>query len=126
MCEPLPAVAAAAGEGEKSQPPYEVAGVVRGCGPEFLARYRPSIEQRRVLHAIARCRTAALGGHRRECEACGHQHIAADYDDRSPPARRTEYFVHGTPQKRRVRRRLARNRPPSAQESPSSASLARW
>jgi len=78
MCGPLPAVAAAAGagEGERVRPPYEVADVVRECGAEFLDRYRPSGEQRRVLRAIERCRTAALGGHRRECEVCGHEHTA--------------------------------------------------
>ncbi|MCU0694011.1 MAG: IS91 family transposase [Polyangiaceae bacterium] len=53
-----------------------MADVVRECGAEFVARYRPSDEQRWVLRAIERCRTTALGGHRRECEACGHQHIA--------------------------------------------------
>jgi tRNA(Ile2) C34 agmatinyltransferase TiaS len=26
-----------------------------------------------VLNAIARCRTAALGGHRDQCDHCGHQ-----------------------------------------------------
>ena len=32
--------------------------------------------QRRVLNAIAQCRTATLGGHRRQCEACGHEDIS--------------------------------------------------
>jgi len=32
--------------------------------------------QRHVLRAIANCRTAALGGHRRQCDHCGHQEIA--------------------------------------------------
>jgi hypothetical protein len=29
-----------------------------------------------VLRAIERCRTAALGGHRDQCESCGHQAIS--------------------------------------------------
>ena len=32
--------------------------------------------QRKVLQGIAQCRTATLGGHRRQCEACGHQEIS--------------------------------------------------
>ena len=78
MCGPSPAVTAAVAgaEGNGVRPPYEVADVVRECRAEFLDRYRPSAEQRRVLRAIERCRTAALGGHRRQCEVCGHEHIA--------------------------------------------------
>ena len=30
----------------------------------------------KVLHAIERCRTAALGGHRDQCDRCGHQAIS--------------------------------------------------
>jgi hypothetical protein len=32
--------------------------------------------QRKVLDAIARCCTAALGGHRDQCSNCGHQAIS--------------------------------------------------
>jgi len=32
--------------------------------------------QRKVLQGIAQCRTATLGGHRRQCESCGHQEIS--------------------------------------------------
>jgi hypothetical protein len=35
-----------------------------------------SPEQRRALHDIAACRTAALGGHVEECTACGHPRMA--------------------------------------------------
>jgi hypothetical protein len=31
---------------------------------------------RKVLDAIVRCRTAALGGHRDQCVSCGHQAIS--------------------------------------------------
>jgi hypothetical protein len=37
---------------------------------------RLSVQQRSVLRAIARCRTAALGGHFDRCDACGHQAIS--------------------------------------------------
>ena len=32
--------------------------------------------QRRVMHAIETCRTAALGGHREQCDTCEQQRIA--------------------------------------------------
>lgn len=35
-----------------------------------------STAQRRVMTAIEACRTAALGGHVEQCDACGHQRIA--------------------------------------------------
>ena len=35
-----------------------------------------TLGQERVLHAIANCRTAALGGHVRQCDHCGHQEIS--------------------------------------------------
>ncbi len=35
-----------------------------------------STAQRRVMTAIETCRTAALGGHVEQCDACGHQRIA--------------------------------------------------
>lgn len=47
-------------------PSLEVADIVREHGSQLLARYRTSTDQRRVLRAIARCRTASLGGHATE------------------------------------------------------------
>ncbi len=58
------------------RPRYEVADVVRGYGAEYLRTHPTSGAQRRVLQAIARCRTAALGGHIEGCDACGHTRIA--------------------------------------------------
>jgi hypothetical protein len=56
----------------------EVADIVRAHGEEFRrANARTlSTAQKRVLFAIERCRTAALGGHIEECDRCGHQRIA--------------------------------------------------
>src|SRR4249919_1341096 len=56
----------------------EVADVIRSCGPTFLDQFGDSLssEQRRVLDDLARCRTAALGGHVEACDECGHQQIA--------------------------------------------------
>ena len=52
---------------------WELADIVRAHADD-LDGLSPG--QRRVLHAIAQCRTAALGGHRRQCEACGHEEIS--------------------------------------------------
>jgi len=60
------------------RPPWEVADVVRRAGNRFLDRCGKSLSWRhlKVLRAIERCRTAALGGHRDQCERCGHQAIS--------------------------------------------------
>jgi hypothetical protein len=54
----------------------EVADVFRQYGKAYLDQYGASREQRRVLRAIAACRTAALGGHVAQCDQCGHQAIS--------------------------------------------------
>jgi hypothetical protein len=59
-----------------SRPPFEVADVVRKAGDSFRQRRSLTWPQRKVLDAIARCRTAALGGHRDQCSNCGHQAIS--------------------------------------------------
>jgi hypothetical protein len=53
-------------------PPFEVADIVRRHGDRFLDTHRAWVTgpHRRVLRAIAQCRTAALGGHRDRCEQC--------------------------------------------------------
>jgi predicted Zn-ribbon and HTH transcriptional regulator len=55
-----------------------VTDVVRRAGSKFLERYRQSLTwaQLKVLAAIVRCRTAALGGHRDQCRRCGYQAIS--------------------------------------------------
>ena len=61
-----------------TRPPWEVADIIRRAGDKFLERYCDSLtwSQLKVLRAIARCRTAALGGHRDQCLGCGHQAIS--------------------------------------------------
>src|SRR3984893_3093247 len=58
-----------------SRPPLEVADLIRAAGTAFLERSRKWITRMhvKVLLAIARCRTAALGGHLDECTRCGHR-----------------------------------------------------
>jgi hypothetical protein len=56
----------------------EVADLIRTAGSAFLERNRQWLgwQQRKVLLAIARCRTAALGGHLDQCTRCGHRAIS--------------------------------------------------
>jgi hypothetical protein len=61
-----------------SRPPLEVADLVRAAGNAFIERSHKWITGKhvKVLLAIARCRTAALGGHLDECTRCGHRAIS--------------------------------------------------
>jgi hypothetical protein len=58
-----------------SRPPLEVADLVRTAGTAFLERNRRWLRWThiKVLLAIVRCRTAALGGHIDECMRCGYR-----------------------------------------------------
>src|SRR5436853_2942793 len=61
-----------------SRPLLEVADIVRAAGEAFIERSRHWIRWKhvKVLRAIARCRTAALGRHLDECTRCGHRTIS--------------------------------------------------
>jgi hypothetical protein len=61
-----------------NRPPLEVADIVHQYGAAFLARYGATLssEQHRALRAIALCRTAALGGHKAQCDQCGHEELS--------------------------------------------------
>src|SRR5579864_2984336 len=58
-----------------NRPPLEVADLVRAAGSAFIERSRKWITWQHLkgLRAIARCRTAALGGHLDECTDCGYR-----------------------------------------------------
>ncbi|WP_429322884.1 transposase zinc-binding domain-containing protein [Paraburkholderia sp. GAS448] len=62
------------------RPALEVADVFRQCGPSFRLSHAEGLSrvQRRVMSAIELCRTAALGAHLEQCDACGHQRISYD------------------------------------------------
>jgi len=61
-----------------NQPPFEVADIVRATSKSFVEKNRSRLtwQHLRVLRAIERCRTAALGGHVDQCSRCGHQAIS--------------------------------------------------
>jgi Putative transposase/Transposase zinc-binding domain len=58
------------------RPSLELGDVVRAAGPTLQTRTRLTSEQRRALRDVARCRTAALGGHVQRCGGCDHTRIA--------------------------------------------------
>jgi hypothetical protein len=54
----------------------ELADIFRAHGPAYRQTHSLSRAQRRAMHAIERCRTAALGGHRERCDTCGAERLA--------------------------------------------------
>jgi hypothetical protein len=59
------------------RPKLEVADVFRRYGEAYRQEHVASfsLAHRRVMTAIAVCRTALLGGHVEQCDTCGHQRI---------------------------------------------------
>ena len=64
-----------------SRPKLELADIFRRYGEAYRQKFGAllSTAQRRVMTAIERCRTAALGGHVGVCDRCGHQRIWFNY-----------------------------------------------
>ena len=60
------------------RPTLEVADIIRAQGERFIERSRSWLTWplTKVLRAIVRCRTAALGGHRDRCARCGYRAIS--------------------------------------------------
>ncbi len=60
------------------RPSLEVADIFRDHGAAWRATNagHVSLDQLKVMSAIERCRTSALGGHVARCEDCAHEHIA--------------------------------------------------
>jgi hypothetical protein len=61
-----------------ARPALEVADIFRANGPAWRRANAGhiSLGQLKVMSAIERCRTAALGGHVARCEKCAHEHVA--------------------------------------------------
>ena len=61
-----------------SRPPLEVADIIRARGNRFIENNRSWLHWKhvKVLHAITRCRTAALGGHQDQCPRYGYQALS--------------------------------------------------
>ncbi|MGB9432659.1 MAG: IS91 family transposase [Candidatus Acidiferrum sp.] len=60
------------------RPPFEVAQIIRQQGSGFIERNGAWLtwDHRRVLQAIAHCRTSALGGHLDRCSRCDYRAIS--------------------------------------------------
>ncbi|MEX3901729.1 transposase zinc-binding domain-containing protein, partial [Paraburkholderia sp. BR10954] len=54
----------------------EVADIFRAHGPAWRATTRLSLGQLKVMSAIERCRTAALGGHVLCCSGCARTEVS--------------------------------------------------
>jgi hypothetical protein len=61
-----------------SRPKLEIADILRDHGAAWRSANagHVSLDQLKVMSAIERCRTAALGGHVERCEKCSHTIIA--------------------------------------------------
>jgi len=61
-----------------ARPALEVADIFRDFGPAWRRANAGhiSLDQLKVMSAIERCRTAALGGHVERCEDCAHEFVA--------------------------------------------------
>ena len=65
-----------------NRPSCEVADIIRAAGDNFIEKQRSWLAglHRKVLSAIERCRTAALGGHRDRCSRCGYTTTVISYN----------------------------------------------
>jgi len=63
-----------------SRATLEVADIIRAAGDTFWEKHGCHLAwpHRKVLDSIARCRTAALGGHRDQCVRCGHHRASSE------------------------------------------------
>lgn len=59
-------------DGARSPRRVSVGDIARAHGAALRAQYALTTEQHRVLNALERCRTAALGGHMHVCDTCGY------------------------------------------------------
>jgi hypothetical protein len=59
-----------------NRPRFDVGEIIRTHGQAYRRSHVLTPEQHKVLHAVAACRTAALGGHVDVCDACGHERPA--------------------------------------------------
>jgi len=62
--------------GARPRPACELADIVRCHGPAYRRAHGLPLRHLKVLQAIVDCRTAALGGHREHCAACGFERYA--------------------------------------------------
>jgi Transposase zinc-binding domain len=54
----------------------ELADVFRAYGESYRGNHPLPLSHLKVIEAVERCRTAALGGHLEQCDACGFERPA--------------------------------------------------
>lgn len=54
----------------------ELADIFRHYGDEYRHNHALPLSHLRVMRAVERCRTAALGGHMQQCDSCGYERPA--------------------------------------------------
>ena len=59
-----------------SKPKLEIAHIIEQFGDEFVDKHKPNTWTLRTLNALRICRTAALGGHKEQCDRCGKTRIS--------------------------------------------------
>jgi len=59
-----------------SKPKLEIAHIIEQFGGEFVDKHKPNTWTLRTLNALRICRTAALGGHKEQCDRCGKTRIS--------------------------------------------------
>ena len=62
----------------RPRPRFEVGDIACRHGPRLGEERLLSAQQRKVLRAVSRCRTADLGGHLDVCESCGAERPSYD------------------------------------------------
>jgi predicted Zn-ribbon and HTH transcriptional regulator len=68
----LPVVERAAAQNRRC----ELGDIFRNYGAQYRQSHALPLSHLRVMRAVERCRTAALGGHLQQCDACGFEHPA--------------------------------------------------
>jgi len=68
----LPVVERAAAQNRRC----ELSDIFRNYGAQYRQNHALPLSHLRVMRAVERCRTAALGGHLQQCNACGFEHPA--------------------------------------------------
>lgn len=58
------------------RPKYEIAQLIKLFGEDFVNQSNPNSYVLRTLNALKICRTSALGGHKEQCDSCGHIRIS--------------------------------------------------
>jgi len=54
----------------------EIGDIFRTFGDAYRQQHQLPLYQHKAMRALARCRTAELGGHREQCDHCGHLKIS--------------------------------------------------